>query len=211
MNIVDVMKCAFGKACGHCAIAVLLVAGMAPSSNVRAQSALDAATLKKLGAGEVLVSVDADPNSAGGLARGMVEIAVAPVQLWAILLDCKRALKFVARLKSCTVTSTDPQGKWDVREHVVEWIWPLPKVRSVFRSEYAPFEAINFRRVEGDLKSLEGSWRLETIREGRATRLFYSAQIDPGVAVPGFVVRNAIETELRNSLTRLRREATVRE
>ncbi len=181
------------------------------ADTLAAQSALDAATLEKLSSGEVLVSVEPDPNSSGGRARGVVEIDVAPQQLWTIMLDCKRTLKFVKRLKSCTVTSADAQGRWDVREHLVEWIWPLPKVRSVFRSEYMPFETIRFRRVEGDLKSLEGSWRLEPIKDGRATRLFYAAQVDPGVALPGVVVRNAIETELRNSLTGLRREATGRE
>ena len=174
-------------------------------------AALDSAALKRLSAGEVLVSVEPDPKSAGGLARGVVEIAQAPQQLWAIMLDCKRTLKFVERLKSCTVMSADAQGKWDVREHVVEWIWPLPKVRSVIHSEYSPFNTIKFRRVEGDLKSLEGSWRLEPIKDGRTTRLFYSAQVDPGVSLPGAVVRSTIETELRNSLTGLRREATGRE
>ena len=91
---------------------------------------------------------------------------------------------------------------------MVNWLWPLSSVRSVFRSDYEPFAAIHFRKIDGDLKSLAGTWRLQPIRDGRATRLSYDARIDPGVPLPDFLVQGAIESELRDTLAGLRREVT---
>ena len=146
------------------------------------------------------------PDTSAARALALIEIARPPAAVWAVMLDCDRTLKFIARLRACRVTAADPAGRWDVREHVVDWLWPLPSVRSVFRSEYEPFTLIRFRRIEGTLKSLEGSWRLQPIREGRATRLTYEAHIDPGLPVPGVLMRSAIENELRDTLAGLRRE-----
>ena len=181
---------------------------MAAPTRLDAQALGDAAWLKRLTAGEVLVSVEPISGSTAGKAHAAIEIALPPIALWAILLDCNKTLKFVRRLKSCRVTSADPGGRWDVREHVVEWLWPLPTVRSVFRSDYIPFERIRFIRIEGDLKELAGEWRLMPMRNGRATLLSYEARVDPGVALPGVLIRGAIESELRETLTSLRREAT---
>ena len=98
-----------------------------------------------------------------------------------------------------------------MREHVVQWIWPLPPVRSVFRSNYTPFQQIAFQLVEGDLEYLKGAWTLEPLRQGGATRLSYRARITPGWPVPGALVRSAIEADVPKTLIALRREVTGRE
>ena len=188
-----------------------LLAAATLSTGLNAQTESDKGKLGQLASGAILVDVIVVPGSAAGHARATIEIASPPAVLWAVMLDCTRALKYIERLKSCKITSLDPGGRWDIREHVVEWIWPLPKVRSVFRSEYRPFESFQFSRIDGDLKELSGQWRLEPIQNGKATRLHYDARIDPGVPVPGFVLRHSIEAELRKTLAGLRSEATTRE
>ena len=97
-----------------------LLAALAAPTRLDAQALGDAASLKRLSAGEVLVIVEPVSGSTAGRAHAAIEIALPPAALWAILLDCNRTLKFVRRLKSCRVTSADPGGRWDVREHVVE-------------------------------------------------------------------------------------------
>ena len=189
----------------------MLLSVLSATATARAETFADAASLKRLKAGEILVGLESITGSDAVHAEAAIEIALPPAQLWAAMVDCTRALKYLARLKSCAITAADPHGRWDVREHVIEWFWPLSTVRSVFRSEYAPFETIRFRRLEGNLKDLAGTWRLQAIREGRATRLHYDVRIDPGVAMPGFLLRSAIEGELRKSLAGLRKEATGRD
>ena len=167
----------------------------------------DATRVRRVAAGEIVIEVEAVPGTAAGRVTALLDIPASHRRVWQIMLDCKRSMKIVDGLKSCTVTAADPGGRWDVREHLVQWAWPLPIVRSVFRSDYMEFTRIAFRRIGGDLKALEGSWQLEPIAAGRATRLHYEAVVDPGVPLPGFLVRNAIETDFRKTLAALRREA----
>ena len=193
------------------AVLAAFILGRSAGVAALAEAAVPPENVRKLTAGEIIVDVVADPGSNAGLVHAILEIEAPPSAVWVLMLDCGRTMKFNERLKSCRVTSSDPQGRWDIREHIVEWFWPLPKVRSVFRSEYKPFESIRFRKIEGDLRELSGSWTLAAIRKGEATRLTYEARIDPGSVVPGILLRSAMETEIRRVLSGLRREATGHE
>lgn len=181
------------------------------SPAIAAERTYDAEQLRRLKAGEVLVDVRADPQGATGLITATIDIKAPPQVLWAVMLDCERSKRITPSLKVCRVTQKSNDGLSDVREHVVQWVWPLPAVRSVFASQYRPFEQIRFQRIEGDLEFLEGIWQLEPLRQGAATRLTYTARITPGWPVPGALVRSAIEADIPKTLTALRAEVTGRE
>jgi hypothetical protein len=157
--------------------AVLVSIAVSISRGAAAGQTFDAEQLGRLRAGEVLVDVHADPQGATGLITATIDIQAPPQVLWAVMLDCERSKRITPALKVCRVTEQSSDGLSDVREHVVQWVWPLPAVRSVFASQYRPFEQIRFQRIEGDLEFLEGTWQLVSIREGRATRLTYTARI----------------------------------
>ena len=176
-----------------------------------ANPALDSQQLRRLKAGEILVDVQPDPDGASGLVNATIDIAAAPRDLWAIMLDCERSLHIIENLKSCRVLQQSPDGRSDIREHVVEWIWPLPPVRTVFRSNYDPVREIAFQRIDGDLAFMEGYWRLEPLQQGAATRLSYSARITAGWAIPGPLIRSAIETNFPRTLKAIRQAATGRD
>ncbi len=161
-----------------------------------------------LASGEVLVDVVADPQGAAGQVDAVIEIPASADVIWKVMLDCGRAPHFLAGLQSCTVLQESPDKKWDVREHKVQWSVLFPAVRSVFRSDYKPTHEIRFSRVEGDLKELEGSWRLEPIKGKLSTRLFYHARVDPGVYLPNAIVRSVIENDMPKTLKALRAEVT---
>jgi hypothetical protein len=186
---------------------VLCIAALVTSNSALPYVEIDADTARHLGAGEVIVTVSAAPDG-GGQVSAVLDVPTSRRRLWDVMLDCQRSVRIVENLKSCTVTSSDPGGRWDVREHVVAWGWLALTVRSVFRSDYAAYESIRFSKVGGDLKSLRGAWRLETVDGDRRTRLHYEAVVDPGVPVPGFIVRSAIEADARKTLSALRKEAS---
>ena len=176
-----------------------------------AQPGLDAAARQKLKAGEILVEVIADPQGTEALINAVLDIAASPSQLWAVMLDCESSKRTIASLKSCRIVDKSPDESCDVREHVIQWIWPLPSVRSRFRSCYQPFQSIKFHRTEGDLAVLIGEWRLEPLNQGHATRLFYQSRISLGWPVPSSLVRAALNADIPKTLSALRREATGHE
>ena len=155
------------------------------------------------------VEVSPDPDGASGLIRGVVDIPAPPQAVWAVLVDCDLAPRMVRRLKSCRIVERDPAGGWDVREHISR-VGLIPPVRSVFRSDYEPPWRIRFHRAGGDLKVLEGEWRLLPL-EGGGTRVFYESRASAPFAVPAPLARMVLRRDVPDALHALRREALARE
>lgn len=171
---------------------------------------LSTADAKRLETGEVLVSVEPARSGSGGAIAAVIDIAIPPSCLMTTMRDCASAPKFIAGLESCRVLSQSPDGTTDVREHLVKWLWFLKATRSVFRSNYEGSTFIRFQRVDGDLRTLEGTWHLQAIAAGRKTRLFYEAHVDPGLQLPDAIVRAALELEVPKTLKALRSEGERR-
>lgn len=159
--------------------------------------------------GGIHVEITPDPGGASGLIRGSVEIEATPEQVWEVLVDCGVAPRMVSRLKSCKVLERDPQGRWDVREHISR-AGPLPSVRSVFRSEYDPPRHIRFKRAGGEVKVLEGEWRLIPLAGGQRTRVLYESRASAPFAVPAPIARMILRHDVPEALAALRREVMAR-
>ena len=185
------------------ATAALLI-GLAPAWAVP----LTAAELARLVAGEVIFSIVPDDRGAAGRIEAAIDIPAPPPTVWRVMLDCARAARFVSGLESCRIVEADPAGRWDVREHRINMLTLVPRLRNVFRSSYEPHRTIAFSRVDGDLSILEGAWRLEPIQAGAGTRLRYEARIGLAAPIPDFIVRGAVESDLPRMLKALSQEVT---
>jgi hypothetical protein len=188
------------------ALALLLLA--VPASAAAAWTPAPGA-VAQMQAGRPYVDVTADPNGGTGLIRAGIEVAAPREVVWSVITDCDLAPRMVASLKSCRILDADPAGRWDVREHVSR---PrvLPPVRSVFRSEYQRPGRITFRRAGGELRVLEGEWRLEPLRGGTATRVLYEQRAALPYTIPGGLLRMGMRRDVPEALLALRREAEAR-
>jgi ribosome-associated toxin RatA of RatAB toxin-antitoxin module len=189
------------------AVVVIAVVMILVPTPTWAQTAAQTAPASRAIDQEPVVRVVADPAGASARVTASIDIGVPSERIWRVMLDCQRATRFVAGLKSCRVVNRGADGAWDVREHVIQWLWPLPAIRSEFRSDYVTHRSIRFRRTSGDLKVLEGNWTLEPLARA-GTRLKYEARIDPGFAVPNALVRQAVQSDLPRTLKAIRDEAT---
>jgi len=147
-----------------------------------------------------------------GLPKGNVWAAVwipGPGEpIWEVMLDCDRAPKFVPDLKSCEVISTGRNS--DIRRHRVDPNFLLPEFEYEFRTDYVPMNEIHFKRISGDLRDMEGIWKLEVDPESEGIIVHYSVFLDPGFFVPNWMVRNIMKGCLSDVLTSLREQVLSR-
>lgn len=173
----------------------------------RAEVRIDAEAARQLRTGEVILAITPDESGeADGHITAVIDIAAPPPKVYAVMVDCARAMKFVDQLTMCKVLETSADGSYDIREHHSRWLAIMPEMVSVFRSDYVPDREIRFSRVSGDLKFLQGSWLLQPMANGRATRLFYDARVGVDVPVPAFMIRASLESDVRRLLKALRLE-----
>jgi hypothetical protein len=135
-----------------------------------------------------------------------IEIDVPPRMVWAAMLDCARVRKMIANLTVCRVVDSGPG--WDVREQVTAGTLFVPALRSLYRSDYMPFSRIVFRRTGGDLKVMQGEWRLEARNGGRSTRVIYENRRAANVLAPPSVVRAGLRADCGKVLINLKKIAS---
>jgi ribosome-associated toxin RatA of RatAB toxin-antitoxin module len=196
-----------GATCAGLTLAAIAWLGVLLIGPAGAMS-LDADELKRLNAGEAIVHVSADDSGeADGLIEAAIVVAAPPSRIYDVMLDCTRAVKFLPALTGCRVLNASPDGLTDLREHRSKWISILPETVSIFRSQYVKNREIRFEKAGGDLKFLKGSWMLEPLKGGTATKLNYRVRVGVSGPVPGFMVRGALEQDVPKFLQALRREA----
>lgn len=163
-----------------------------------------------LARGEAHADVWADPDGISGRVRGVIDIDAPPQQVWTVMTDCATARKLMSNLSSCKVLSGEQARGWDIREHMTRRNLIFPGMRIVFRSDYEPYRRIRFALVEGDLKTQQGEWRLQPLRGGKATRVFYDNRLAVDWPVPKAMIREAMRRDTPKVLVNLRRacEAT---
>lgn len=157
--------------------------------------------------GRPVVLVRADPDGVSGLIQAAIDVAAPPEAIWSVITDCDLAPRMVESLKSCRIVERDPDGRWDVREHISKMTF-LPPVRNVFRTDYDPPRLARFHRVGGDLKVFEGEWRLEP--HGDRMRVFYESRASVPFNVPGPLARIALRRDVRHALLALSSESLAR-
>jgi uncharacterized membrane protein len=174
-----------GLSISLCAIAIL-VAGALPAL-----------------AGEPVVNVDTDEAMSAAHVRASIDIAAPPQTVWSVITDCARAPHIIPNLESCHIVKHDPAGRWDIREHIINWAALMPKIRTVVRTNYEIGKRMLFKRVDGDMRVSQGEWKLEP--NARGTRLSYNALVAPNFPVPEFMIEHAVHEDMPNVLRAIER------
>jgi uncharacterized protein YndB with AHSA1/START domain len=162
----------------------------------KAQAALDR--------GQPYAEVTPDPDGVSGKVSAVIDIDASPAKVWKVMTDCATAGRMITNLARCTIVSGDIRQGSDVREHVTRRSLFLPPMRIVFRSVYEPYSRIRFSRVSGDLKVEQGEWRLQPLRGGAATRVFYENRLAVDWPIPKALLRDGLRKDTPKVLVNLR-------
>ena len=159
--------------------------------------------------GDPVVHVSTDQKANAAHVRASIDIAASPAIVWSVITDCARMPRIMPNLESCRIVKHDAGGKWDVREHVINWAVLLPKIRTLVRNTYDVGRRLMFKRVGGDMRISEGEWKLEPMANARATRLSYNALVAPDFPVPQFMVEQAVNTDMPNLLRAIQKASVA--
>ena|SRR6201994_3235564 len=121
----------------------------------------------------------------------------APVdQVWALVEDVESAPEWQGGLKSLRALERDDDGRAVRCE--TETDAKVKSVKSIVRFTYDGPERLTWTQEKGDLKSVNGSWELNDLGDGR-TQATYSIEVDLGRTL-GMLVRGPIVDVLRHML-----------
>jgi ribosome-associated toxin RatA of RatAB toxin-antitoxin module len=152
--------------------------------------------------GEVLVTANPIKGQTRGTVTATVLINAPAERIWQVMVDCADIPSFVPGVEDCQVL--DSGENWEIIRHDVKWVWFFPRLSYVFRAQYQPIRKIDFTRIDGDLRDMQGSWRLIPVGDGGRTLVRYRVYLDPGFWVPQWLVRNSLKKDLPQVLTALR-------
>lgn len=134
----------------------------------------------------------------GGSASAEIE---APIErVWAVVEDVLDAPRWQGGLVGVSPLERDGEGRPTLVES--ESDVKVKHVKTEVRFSYEPPARLSWRQEKGDLKSVEGSWALEALGEGR-TRATYTLDADPGRAL-GMLIRGPVESAVRAMLVNSR-------
>jgi ribosome-associated toxin RatA of RatAB toxin-antitoxin module len=118
----------------------------------------------------------------------------APIErCWALVEDVAIAPEWQGGLERMDVVEQDDKGRVLIADALSDA--KLRKVKTRVRFTYQGPTRLEWKMLEGELKSMEGSWELEDLGAGR-TKATYSVAVDPGGHIPR-LIRGPIESAAR--------------
>ena len=111
----------------------------------------------------------------GGTASAEIEAPLDDV--WAVVEDVLTAPEWQGGMVAMSALERDAAGRPTLVE--TENDIKVRHVKTQVRFRYEPPMRLSWTQEKGDLKSVEGSWTLEDLGEGR-TRATYALDSDPG-------------------------------
>ena len=134
----------------------------------------------------------------GGSASAEIDAPLDAV--WAVVEDVLDAPNWQGGLEDMEALEKDPDGRPTLVE--TENDIKVRKVKTLVRFAYAGPTKLSWTQEKGDLKSVEGSWVLEDLGDGR-TRATYNLDADPGRMI-GMLIRGPVEGAIRSMLVNSR-------
>lgn len=124
------------------------------------------------------------------------EIEAPLERVWALVADVERAPEWQGGLKALNVLERDAEGRAVLCESQSDA--KVRTIKSIVRFNYEDPDRLTWRQEKGELKSVDGSWELVDLGEGR-TRATYSLEVDLGRML-GMVIRGPMVDLLRQML-----------
>ncbi|MCP4004094.1 MAG: hypothetical protein GY725_07860 [bacterium] len=155
--------------------------------------------------GEIVRESDVSSDTEA-LSRAAGVIPQPPAAVWASLTDFESWPRFMPHITSTEITQRNGDRMWVHQEFKV---WMVGMQHTTIYELTPTTGRLGWKLDldrEHDIAASEGHWQLVPLDEGRKTLVRYSAKMDSGRSVPGFVEDLLLKRSLSNLITSLRDE-----
>lgn len=127
-----------------------------------------------------------------------VQIEAPRDQVFAVIADVPSSDEWQPSLKSVEVLESDEQGRTVVANLKADAL--VRETTQRVRFSYQEPDGMTWVQEKGDVSSLEGSWTLTDLGDGR-TEATFALEVDPGRML-GMLLRGPIEGRVKEFLTK---------
>ena len=149
--------------------------------------------LARLTRGEILLQVVRD-DKPGAAARVTALFHTNSQAIWDIIGYCKYEFIYMRGLKSCEMLDGD-QFHMTMR-HRIRNSWYTPTLDFTFEANREPGGDGQAHLIDGDLKILEGRWKLSPVANENSVIVDHEIRIQPKLPAPQWFVRRNLQRDL---------------
>jgi len=157
------------------------------------------ADLARLRTGEVIVE-KIRMSETGGAARFTMLVKAPAEAVWDIIYSCEKAWTFIDGLKLCE--RLEDNGVRTLTHQVVKTSWLVPTQDLVFQTVGEPYTRLEFKRISGKPKVMEGSWDFISMPQGLV--VIHEIRIVPSMPAPGFIIRQLMSKSMPEMMACIR-------
>ena len=157
--------------------------------------------LARLTRGEILLQVMQD-DKPGAAARVTALFHTNSQAIWDIIGYCEYEFIYMRGLKSCEMLDGD-QFHMTMR-HRIRNSWYTPTLDFTFEANREPGGNGEAHLVDGDLKILEGRWKLSPVANENSVVVVHEIRIQPKLPAPEWLVRRNLLRDLPDMMACIR-------
>jgi len=132
-------------------------------------------------------------------------VKAPPEKVWQILTDYDNASRVFPQMKKCKLMQD--HGHTKIVKHVISPSGlPGSYEYTVEVKETAP-TAMEWHRVSGAFKQVDGYWKLEPLDGGRTTLVTYASHVDGGMFIPQALIRRQCKIDMPGVLSTLKAQS----
>lgn len=131
-----------------------------------------------------------------------IEINAPADKIMRVITDIEEYPQWMDPFRKAEILERDEQGRPARAEFEMDAV--IKRIHYVLQYSYPP-DGIAWEKAEGDVKEIAGSYILEG--RGGTTTVTYNYAIDPGIPVPGFMMRQGVKLMVSTALHDLKKRA----
>ncbi len=132
-------------------------------------------------------------------------IKAKPDEVWQILTDYNNAHRTFPMMKKCQVI--EDHGNTKLMKHIVAPSGLIGSYEYVIELKETDKKSLEWKRVSGAFKDVDGWWKLEPVEGGRHTMVTYASYVNGGIFMPQGLIKRQFRTDMPQVMELLTKSA----